>query len=113
MKKFFATLMIIGTFAIMLPLDAFGQTYTTRRVYRNGRWQTIRVYTNPGNRYGWRNRNRNITRQEQRRLNQQATRLYRMRNRITRDNVITEREARRWNRRTNKYQRTVRRARNN
>jgi hypothetical protein len=112
MKKFFATLLIIGTMAIMLPFEAFGQTYTYRRVYRDGRWQTVRVY-NPGNHYGWRNRNRNLTRQEQLRLARQRTRLANTRNRITRDGVITEQEARRWNKKTNKYTRNVRRAHNN
>lgn len=110
MKKFFATLLIIGTMAIMLPFEAFGQTYTTRRVYRNGHWTTVRIY-NPGNHYGW--RNRNVTRQEQMRLARQRQRLYNTRNRITRDGVITRQEARRWNKQTNKYTRTVRRVRNN
>jgi hypothetical protein len=113
MKKLFATLMMIGTFAIMLPLDTFAQTYTSRRVYRNGRWTTVRVYTNSGNRYGWRNRNSGITAQEQRRLARQRMRIYNTRSRITRDGVITRREARRWNRTTNRYVRTVRRVRNN
>ena len=122
MKKFFATLMVMGMLAIMLPLDAFAQTYTTRRVYRNGRWQTVRVYTNQGNHYGWRNRNRGnrygwrnrtVTPQERARLNRQRTRIFNTQNRITRDGVITAQEARRLNKKTNKYNRTVRKVRNN
>ena len=33
--------------AIMLPLATAAQTYTTRRVYRNGRYRTVRVYKHP------------------------------------------------------------------
>jgi hypothetical protein len=113
MKKFFATLMIMGTMALMLPLDTFAQTYVTRRVYRNGRWTTVRVYTNQGNRYGWRNRTNRVTPQEQRRLARQRSRIYNQQNRIVRDGVITTREARRLNRSTTRYNRTVRRVRNN
>jgi hypothetical protein len=115
MKKIFATFMIMATMAIMLPIAASAQTYSTRRVYRNGRWQTVRVVTtvNRGNHYGWRNRNRRISPQEQMRLARQRNRIYRQRDRITRDGVVTSREARRYNRSTNKYVRTVRRVRNN
>jgi hypothetical protein len=113
MKKFFASLMVMATLAFMVPFEAFAQTYTTRRVYRNGRWQTIRVYTptNRGNRYGW--RNRGVSPQERARLNRQRARIYNSRNRIIRDGVVTRKEARRWNKQTNRYQRTVRRVRNN
>ncbi|MGI9036623.1 MAG: hypothetical protein ACR2GD_11370 [Pyrinomonadaceae bacterium] len=42
MKKFIATFLTIAMMAIMLPLAANAQTY--QRVYRNGRYQTVRVY---------------------------------------------------------------------
>lgn len=99
--------------ALMLPLETFAQTYRTQRVYRNGRWQTVRVYTNNGNYYGWRNRNRGITASERVRLARQRYKIYNQRNRITRDGVITRSEARRINRSTNRYYRTQRRVRNN
>lgn len=113
MKKIFATLMVMASFAFMVPLETFAQTYTTRRVYRNGRWTTVRVYTttNRGNHYGW--RNRGVSPRERARLNRQRMRLYNTRNRITRDGIVTQREARRWNKQTTKYRRTVRRVRNN
>lgn len=111
MKKFFATLMIMGTLAVLLPLDAFGQTYAYRRVFRNGRWQTVRVYTTRGRSYGWYNRN-GVTPRERMRLMRQRSRIYNQQNRILRDGVITRREARRLNRSANRYQRAVRRARN-
>lgn len=115
MKKIFATLMVMATLAIMFPLEAFAQTYTYRRVYRNGRWQTVRVYTrtNRGNHYGWRNRNRGITPQEQRRLARERMRIYNLRNRVSRDGVVTAKEARKVNKRTNKYVNRVNRARSN
>jgi hypothetical protein len=124
MKKFFASLMIIATLAFIVPFEAFAQTTMTRRVYRNGRVQTTRVHTqtNRGNHYGWRNRNRGnrygwrnrgVTPQERARLNRQRMRLYNTRNRITRDGMVTEREARRWNKQTNRHQRTMRKVRNN
>jgi outer membrane lipoprotein SlyB len=47
MKKFIATFIVMAMMAIMLPLDTFAQTYTTRRVYTNGRWRTVRVYKKP------------------------------------------------------------------
>lgn len=109
MKKFFATLMVIATLAIMLPLDAFGQSYSYRRVYRNGRWYTVRVYN--GRSYNVYNRNR-ITPREYRNLSRQRYRLYNQRNRITRDGYVTRQESRRWNRSTNRYYRNLRRARN-
>ena len=115
MKKFIATLMVMATMAIMMPLAASAQTYSTRRVYRNGRWQTVRVYTttNRGNHYGWRNRNQRITPQERARLMRERMRLMRQRNRVSRDGVITSKEARRLNRSRDKYIRRVRKARNN
>lgn len=116
MKKFIAAIMMTAMVAIMLPLAASAQTYTTtRRVYRNGRWQTIRVVsrTNQGN-YGWRNnRNRTVTPQEQRRLARERVRLSRYGNRAVRDGRITNREARKLNRKVNRYERRVHRARNN
>ncbi len=47
MKKFILGFVMMALVAIMLPLSASAQTYTTRRVYRNGRYQTIRVYKRP------------------------------------------------------------------
>lgn len=117
MKKIFATLMIIATAAILLPMTAEAQTYTTRRVYRNGRYQTIRVYTTTASRrnYGYNNRYRTsgITPQEQRRLARERNRYGRLQNRVTRDGVITGREARKLNNRSSKYVRRVNRARDN
>jgi hypothetical protein len=121
MKKYFAAFMMMTMLAIMLPLAAFGQTNSSRRVYRNGRWQSTRVYTNPGrrvgwtrnNRDGWNNRNRGITPQEQRRLSRQRSRIGTLRNRINRDGVITNREYRKLDKRTDKYVWKVRKARNN
>jgi hypothetical protein len=112
MKKIFVTMMILATMAIMLPIAAEAQTSTMRRVYRNGRWQTVRVYTPVRRAYGVRRQSR-LTPQEQRRLARQRTRLYRQSDRITRDGVVTRQEYRRINRSTNKYNRKVRRARNN
>jgi hypothetical protein len=111
MKKFIVTCMMAAVVAIMLPLAADAQTYTTRRVYRNGRYQTVRVVTrtNQGYRYG----TRRVTSQEQRRLALQRARLQRLENRVTRDGVITRQENRRLNKRVNKYNRRVNRARNN
>lgn len=115
MKKIFATLMVMAILAIMMPLDTFAQTYSYRRVYRNGRWQTVRVYTttNRGNTYGVRNRNRRVTPQEQRRLARERMRLYNQRARVTRDGRVTKQEARRVNKATKRYVRNVRKARNN
>lgn len=47
MKKFIIGFVMMAVMAIMLPLAANAQTYTTRRVYRNGRYQTVRVYRRP------------------------------------------------------------------
>lgn len=117
MKKIFATFMIMATMAIMLPLAASAQTYTTRQVIRNGRRQTVRVYTTTRTRrvYGYNNRYRTgrITPQEQRRLSREKNRYGRLENRVSRDGVITNREADKLNRRANKYNRRYRRARNN
>lgn len=44
MKRFIATFMMMAMMAVMLPLAAFAQTYTTKRIYKNGRYQTVRVY---------------------------------------------------------------------
>lgn len=112
MKKIFATFMVIAMMAIMLPLAANAQTYTTRRVYRSGRWQTVRVYTTTtrrNNRY----RTNRVTPQERRRLARERNRYIRLRNRTTRDGVITRRESRKLDRRAHKYNRDIRRARNN
>jgi len=115
MKKYLVSFIALAMLAIMLPIGADAQSSTTRRIYRNGRWQTVRVYskTNQGNHYGWRNRNRGITPQEQRRLARQRNRISTLQNRVTRDGVVTNREARKLNKRTNKYVRKVNKARNN
>ncbi len=47
MKKFIIGFVMMALIAIMLPLAAEAQTYTTRRVYRNGRYRTVRVYKRP------------------------------------------------------------------
>lgn len=47
MKKFIIGFVMMAVMAIMLPLAANAQTYGTRRVYRNGRYQTARVYRRP------------------------------------------------------------------
>ncbi len=44
MKKFIATFLMMAIMAIMVPIAVSAQTYTTRRVYRNGRYTTVRVY---------------------------------------------------------------------
>ena len=44
MKKFIATFLVMVMMAIILPLAANAQTYTYKRVYRNGRYHTVRVY---------------------------------------------------------------------
>jgi hypothetical protein len=122
MKRFITTFMMLAMLAIMLPLAANAQTYTTRQVYRNGRLRTVRVSTkaNPGRHYGsykgkhygWRNRNRvaTITPQEQRRLMRQRNRITTLQNRVTRDGVVTNREARKVTKRTVKYQQKVMKA---
>ena len=109
--------MVMATIAVMLPLAANAQTYTTRRVYRNGRMQTVRVYTTTTTRrnYGYNNRYRTgrITPQEQRRLARERNRYGRLQNRVVRDGVITNREVRKLDRRADRYGRRVNRARNN
>jgi outer membrane lipoprotein SlyB len=47
MKKFIAAFIVMAVMAIMMPLTANAQTYTTKRVYRNGRYQTVRLYKRP------------------------------------------------------------------
>ncbi len=126
MKKYFAAFFVMAMLAVMLPLAASAQTHTTtRRVYRNGHWHTVRVTTrtNPGRHYGWtrgrhygwynRNRTATITPSERRRLARQRNRLGTLQTRIIRDGVVTNREARRLDRRTDKYVRKVNKARNN
>ncbi len=119
MKKFITAFVLMAIVAIVLPIAADAQTSTTRRVYRNGRWQTVRVITtrtNRGNHYGWRNnryRTNRITPQEQRRLARERARLARYTNRANRDGMITSKEARKYDRKVNKYERKVNRARNN
>lgn len=116
MKKIFATLMMLATIVIMLPFAADAQTYTTRRVYRNGRWQTVRIYTTTSRRnYRYNNvyRTGRVTPQERRRLARERYRYSRLRNRVARDGVITRNEYRRLNRRAIKYNRRLNRARNN
>jgi outer membrane lipoprotein SlyB len=47
MKKFIATFVMVMMMAVMLPLAANAQSYTTKRVYENGRYRTVRVYKEP------------------------------------------------------------------
>lgn len=47
MKKFITSFIAMAVMAIMMPLTADAQTYRTKRVYKNGRYQTVRVYKNP------------------------------------------------------------------
>ena len=44
MRKIISAFIMAAFMAIMLPLAASAQTYTTRRVYSNGRYRTVRVY---------------------------------------------------------------------
>ena len=116
MKKIFAIFMVMAMAVIMLPLAANAQTYTVRRVYRNGRWQTVRVYTTTTRRTnGYNNRYENgrVTPQERRRLARERANYYRTRNRAARDGVITRKEARKLNKKARKYVRRVNRARTN
>ncbi|MDQ6786063.1 MAG: hypothetical protein M3033_04500 [Acidobacteriota bacterium] len=120
MKKFITAFVLTAIIAIMLPVAVAAQTYTTtRRVYRNGRWQTVRLTrtrTYNGNHYGWRNnryRTGTVTPRERRRLSRERARLARYANRTTRDGVITNKEARKLNRKVNRYERRVNKARNN
>jgi outer membrane lipoprotein SlyB len=46
MKKFLVMIMMMAMLAVMMPLAASAQTYTTRRVYSNGRYRYVRVYRN-------------------------------------------------------------------
>lgn len=103
MKKTFAIFMVMAMAVIMMPLAANAQTYTTRRVYRNGHWTTIRTYT----------RTNRITPRERTRLAHERNRFYKTERRVTRDGVVTPREARKLTRQARRYHRTVRRDRNN
>ncbi len=47
MKKFITAFIVMAVLAIMMPLAAEAQTYRTKRVYKNGRYQTVRVYKKP------------------------------------------------------------------
>ncbi len=47
MKKIISAFLMMFVLAVMLPLSADAQTYTTKRVYRNGRYTTVRVYKKP------------------------------------------------------------------
>lgn len=44
MKKILVTFLMMMVMAVILPIAANAQTYTTKRVYRNGRYVTVRVY---------------------------------------------------------------------
>lgn len=59
MKKIILGFVMAALVAIMLPFSADAQTYRTRRVYRNGRYQTVRVYT--GKRPSFYRRHRNAS----------------------------------------------------
>lgn len=56
MKKFLATFLMTAIMAVVMPLAANAQTYTTQRVYSNGRYRTVRVYKKPN----FYNRHRNV-----------------------------------------------------
>ncbi len=47
MKKYIVTFLMMAIMAVIFPIAANAQTYTTRRVYRNGRYSTVRVYKRP------------------------------------------------------------------
>ncbi len=47
MKKYIVTFLMMAIMAVIFPIAANAQTYTTRRVYRNGRYTTVRVYKRP------------------------------------------------------------------
>jgi hypothetical protein len=47
MKRFIATFLMMAVMAVMVPLTANAQSYTTQRTYRNGRVYTTRVYKKP------------------------------------------------------------------
>ena len=47
MKRYLITFWIMALLAIMVPISASAQTYTTRRYYRNGRVYTAKVYKKP------------------------------------------------------------------
>lgn len=106
MKKITTIFMAMALAVVMMPLAASAQTYVTRRVYRNGHWQTVRVY----NQYGQRGR---ITPKERRKLNRERSRIYRTARRDYRDGRLSRHEARKLRKKERKYYRHVRRARNN
>ncbi len=47
MKKYIVTFLMMAIMAVISPIAANAQTYRTRRVYRNGRYSTARVYKRP------------------------------------------------------------------
>jgi outer membrane lipoprotein SlyB len=56
MKKFISAFLVMAIMAILMPLAVDAQTYQTKRVYKNGRYRTVRVYKKPS--YYRRHRNR-------------------------------------------------------
>lgn len=44
MKKYIAAIIMMVMMAVMLPLAANAQSYYYKRVYRNGHYETVRVY---------------------------------------------------------------------
>lgn len=117
MKKIFATLMLLGLGLIVLPAISNAQTNRNRQVYQDRNRQTQRVYRTNRNRnnadFVYENQRRGISAAERRRLIHQRYRLNRQRNHLSRDGVITRREALRYERSKQKYYNRVRRARNN
>jgi hypothetical protein len=47
MKKFISAFLVIAVMAILMPFAVDAQTYQTKRVYKNGRYRTVRVYKKP------------------------------------------------------------------
>lgn len=47
MKKFISTFLMMAVLAVMVPLTASAQSYTTQRYYKNGRAYTAKVYKKP------------------------------------------------------------------
>ncbi len=45
--KFISAFLVIAVMAILMPFAVDAQTYQTKRVYKNGRYRTVRVYKKP------------------------------------------------------------------
>lgn len=46
-KKLISAFLVMAVMAILMPFAVDAQTYQTKRVYRNGRYRTVRVYKKP------------------------------------------------------------------